>query len=145
MEKHAESQRSSRPEGFFGFTRVDLSVPLFIFAGLGAAFISAMGAMAWGYDSRPNDISALISHIFLLLFFPAFLAAILERRFASLPLWFCFIALIAAGLKHPTQAIETSRLKGEGELLTVVLLTEAARLIRGRRPGAVPTRRSAED
>jgi hypothetical protein len=59
MEKDAEKEHPPRQAGFLGFTRADFSVPPFIFAGLGAAFVSAMGAVAWGYDSRPKDISAL--------------------------------------------------------------------------------------
>jgi hypothetical protein len=62
MEKDAEKEHPPRQAGFLGFTRADFSVPPFIFAGLGAAFVSAMGAVAWGYDSRPKDISAFISY-----------------------------------------------------------------------------------
>ena len=57
--------------------RMDLVVPPFIFAGLGAAFISALGSMALSYDSRPQDIHAIISYTSQLLFFPAFLIALL--------------------------------------------------------------------
>jgi hypothetical protein len=61
----------------FKFSRMDLAVPPFIFAGLGEAFISALGSMALSYDSRPQDIHAIISYTSQLLFFPAFLIALL--------------------------------------------------------------------
>ena len=115
----------------FKFSRTDLSVLPFIFAGLGAAFITAMGTMAMGYDSRAKDIHAVLSCVALLLFFPAFLIALLRRRWATLPLWLCCVALLANGLAHPKEMIAASSLKGELELVGVVLLTEAARLIRG--------------
>jgi hypothetical protein len=110
---------------------MDLAVLPFIFAGLGAAFISAMGAMALGYDSRPKGMHALFSYAALLLFFPTFLIALLQRRWAALPMWLCCIALLVPALAHPKDVITASSLRGEIELVSVVLLTELARLIRG--------------
>ena len=113
---------------------MDLAVLPFIFAGLGAAFISAMGAMALGYDSRPKGMHALFSYAAMLLLFPAFLLALLQRRWAALPMWLCCIALLAPALAHPKDMITASSLKGEIELVSVALLTELARLIRGSEP-----------
>ena len=45
--------------------------------------------MALSYDSRPQDVHAIISYTSQLLFFPAFLIALLQRHWASLPLWLC--------------------------------------------------------
>ena len=87
-----------------------------------------------GYDSRPNDTHALLSHTALLLFFPAFLIALLQRRWATLPMWVCCVVLFTPGLAHPKEMITASSLKGELELVGVVLLTEIARLIRGAEP-----------
>jgi hypothetical protein len=134
-----------RPEGgsfariveLFKFSRMDLAVAPFIFAGLGAAFISAMGVMALGYDSRPKDIHALLSHAAALLFFPAFLLALIQRRWAALPMWLCCIALLALALAHRKDMVTANYLKDEIEVVAVVLLTEFARLIRGAKPEKV--------
>ena len=125
---------SSRIAEVFKFSRMDLAVLPFIFAGLRAAFITAMGAMAMGYDSRPKDIHALLSYAALLLFFPAFLFALFQRRWATLPMWLCCVVLLAPGLAHPKEMITASSFKGELELVGAVLLTEIARLIRGAEP-----------
>jgi hypothetical protein len=134
MKDRPQSGPFARFSELFKFSRIDLAVLPFIFAGLGAAFITAMGAMAMGYDSRPKDIHALLSNAALLLFFPAFLLALLQRRWAALPMWLCCIALLAPALAHPKDMITASSLKGEIELVSVVLLTELARLIRGSEP-----------
>jgi hypothetical protein len=134
MEKGTAEPFLERIAGLLKFSRMDLAVLPFIFAGLGAAFITAMGAMAFGYDSRPLDVRRFISYSSLLLIFPAFLVAMLQRRWASLPLWVCSVVLIAPAFLHPKEMIEAANLRGELQLLTVLLLTEAARLIRGKKP-----------
>jgi hypothetical protein len=96
----------------FKFSRIDLAVLPFIFAGLGAGFISSMGAMAMGYDSRPKDIHASLSYAALLFFFPAFLVALIHRRWATLPMWLCCTALLTPALAHSKDMITASSLKG---------------------------------
>jgi hypothetical protein len=120
--------------GFFKFSRMDLAVTLFIFAGFGAAFISAMGSVAMGYDSHPGNIHAIISHAAMLLFFPAFLVALLQRRWALLPLWICCSAILAPAFVHPRELFAENSINGVLGLLGVVFLTEAARVIRGKKP-----------
>ena len=134
MKDRSQDRASSRIAEVFKFSRMDLAVLPFIFAGLAAAFITAMGTMAMGYDSRAKDIHVLLSYAALLLFFPAFLIALLRRRWATLPLWLCCVALLANGLAHPKEMITASSLKSELERLGIVLLTEIARFIRGAEP-----------
>jgi hypothetical protein len=113
--------------GLLGFTRVDLSVPPFAFAGLGAGFLSAMGVMAFGYASRPMHSYDLLRYSSMMMFLPTFVVALLQRSWASLPLWFCTALLIVEGLlRHERGSFGV-------EVFAVVLLTELARLIRGRR------------
>jgi hypothetical protein len=123
-----------RIAGITKFSRMDLAVIPFIFAGLGAAFVSAMAGVAFGYDSRPQDIALIVHYAGMLLFFPAFLVALLHRRWASLPLLVCFIALITPTLAHPRELIEVSSRNGALPLVVVVFFTETARLIRGNAP-----------
>jgi len=134
MEKALNSRKRGGIARVFTFSRMDLAVLPFIFAGLGAAFISSMGAMALGYDSRPEDIHAIISYTSLLLMFPTFLIALLQRRWASLPLWVCTLVILAPAYVHMNGMFAESSIKGELELLGVALLTQAARLIRGNQP-----------
>jgi hypothetical protein len=63
-----------------GDDRMYLEVIPFILALHFAAFITAIGSVALSYDPRPKDIHAIISYGSLLLFFPAFLIALLQRR-----------------------------------------------------------------
>ena len=133
MEENRESRKTRQNRGLLGFSRTDASVLPFIFAGLGAAFVSAMDCMALSYDSRPMTIRSLISYGALLLFFPAFLVALSHRRWLSLPLWAVSLALLALSLMHPRDLVAPSSIKGAGELFGVVLLTETARFIRGKK------------
>jgi hypothetical protein len=84
-----------------------------------------------------SPLTGRLGRAALLLFFPAFLIALLQRRWAALPMWLCCIALLAPGLTHPKDMIAASSLRGEIELVGVVLLTELARLIRGAEPEEV--------
>jgi hypothetical protein len=88
--------------------------------------------MAWAY-ADPKDLQAVISYTFLLLFFPAFLIAIIPRRWTSLPLWLCYFAIAWAGLSRPRAFMEPYRHRDYLYLLCIVLLTELARLIRSPR------------
>ena len=127
MKRDAPEGSVERKGGLLGFTRVDLSMPPFAFAGLGAGFLSAMGVMAFGYASRPMHAYDLLRYSSMMLFLPTFVVALLQRRCASLPLWFCTVLLIVEGLlRHERGSFGV-------EVFAVVLLTELARLIRGRR------------
>ncbi len=134
MEEPLNNSKRGGIARVFMFSRMDLAVLPFIFAGLGAAFISSMGAMALGYDSRPRDFRAIIFYASLFLLFPTFLIALLQRRWASLPLWMCTLVILAPAFVHMNSMFAESSIKGELELLGVALLTQVARLIRGNHP-----------
>jgi hypothetical protein len=85
-----------------------------------------MGITAFGYASRPMHAHDLVRYASMLLFLPTFVIALFRRRWASLPLWFCTIVIIVAALLRPERGSFGI------EVFAVVLLTELARLIRGR-------------
>jgi hypothetical protein len=131
MRKIIEDKQSSKQAGFFGFTRVDLSVPPFIFAGLGAAFFSLMGIASISFSPSPRGFVDWVGVCTILMFFPAFLIATLERRWASLRLWICFLVIAGPAALHPQELMAWRNAQVPVGLLGIVLLTEASRLIRG--------------
>ncbi len=128
--------RESNPKpgkGIWGLTRTDLSVPPFIFAGLGAVFVTLMGWTALGYDPRIHTSrDAIIHYGPILCILPSFLIALLRRPWASGPLWLSVFLLFLPALLHPRDLFTSVRgAKTFLEFLCIPALTEVARLVRG--------------
>jgi len=125
---------SSEKKGIRALSQSEFAMPLFIFSGFAAAYVSAMTAVAAAYNSRGHTFSHFLSYYLLgLLILPCFLIAILRRRWASIPLWVCCILMIVRGFFHT--AATTSGIgalqPGIGIFLTPALV-EIARFLRAR-------------
>ena len=137
MEDGSEIPTVGSPARSPFLNRHDLAVPPFIFAGFGAAFVSLMTTMVIGFNSDVHPgVGGLIAHYSALLFFPAFLVALMLRRWASIPLWSCCFLLFLPALLHPKSLLETNRSNIETvlEVIAIPALTQIARFIRGSRP-----------
>ena len=132
MEGQRAASRSTQTEKKRILSRIDLAVPLFIFAGIGAAYLSAMGATALGF-SPPGDLSALIKAAPMMLFFPSFLVALVRRRWASVPLWSCCLWLAVYTSLHQNSLI-FSGVKEWLQIVWIPALTELGRFVRGNAP-----------
>jgi hypothetical protein len=130
------SGRATARKGLRNINRADLAVPLLIFAGFGAAFVSGVPIVAIAYDPQRREAMHVLSVDGpALLFLPCFLMALLRRRWASIPLWVCCLSLIVESLvvaRHPAEGIGTIQ-PGIG-IFFVPTLVQIARFFRGDRP-----------
>jgi hypothetical protein len=112
---------------------MDLAVPIFIFAGIGAVFFSGMGAMGASYDSTLHSaVERLMRYGPMEFLFAAFLIALVRRRWAVIPLWGCYLLAIVPGFLHLQTLVGETLTSGTGlAFLGVPLLTQCARLVRG--------------
>jgi cell division protein FtsW (lipid II flippase) len=111
----------------------DLSVPLFIFSGFGAVYLSGMTIAAAAYTQHSHSAAHLPPLYWPALgFFPCFLLALLRNRWASVPIWLCCAALFVAGFMPTHQSATGISLFQPGTgMVLIPALTELARFLRG--------------
>jgi hypothetical protein len=115
------------------FHKSDLVVPLFIFAGFGATYVSCMTVVASIYDPQGHAIGRLVTfYAAPLLFLPCFLVALLRRRWMSFPLWLCSFAMLLIGFIHSHQPANAGPFRPSIGILFIPALVQVARLFRGQ-------------
>ncbi|HVC47008.1 MAG TPA: hypothetical protein VND90_07150 [Terracidiphilus sp.] len=121
-----------------GLTRTDLSVLPFLWAGCAAAYFSLIGIVDTTSGGTPGTLGGRIGLAVLLLAVPSFLFALLRRRWAAAPLWFCYVVWMAPSLANPTQFFAREKISSQLMVLSVPVATQLARLIRGHKPKQQP-------
>jgi hypothetical protein len=117
--------------------RSDLAVPLFVFSGFGAAYLSGMTIVAAAYSPLGHS-PAHLSPLYwpALLYLPCFLVALMRSRWASIPIWGCCVALFVVGFLPSQQpATGTSFFQPSFGMVLIPALTELARFLRGYQSG----------
>ena len=123
--KDKQGRRSLQPS--------DLAVPLFVFSGFGAAYLSGMTIMAAVYSPLGHSAAQLTPLYWAaLLYLPCFLFALLRSSWASIPIWACCVALFIIGFMPSHQpATGISFFQPSLGMVLIPALTELARFLRG--------------
>ena len=139
VEDEEPEVNAANKKGSRSVARADLAVPLLIFSGLGAAFVSGISVATMAFNPNAHSAHFLFGYWPGLLFFPCFLVALFRFRWASIPFWVCCVSLFVMGLlrsRHPAEEVGTFQ-PGIGILL-MPALAEIARLIRRRQSKLEP-------
>jgi hypothetical protein len=116
-----------------GFHRSHLVVPLFIFAGFAATYVTLMTMVAVAYDLKGHARTNVVSHYGPeLLFLPCFLLAMVPRRWMSVPLWLCSLLLLVMGLIDSHEPANSGAFQAGIGVLVIPALAQLARFFRGK-------------
>jgi hypothetical protein len=124
-------------QGRRSLQRSDLAVPLFVFSGFGASYLSGMTILAAAYSPMGHS-AAHLSPLYwpALLYLPCYLVALVRSRWASIPIWACCVALFIIDFMPSHQpATGVSFFQPSFGMVLIPALTELARFLRGY-PGA---------
>ena len=117
-----------------GLTRTDLSVLPFLWSGCFLVYFTLIGIMALTGETSANSLGNQIGLAILLMAVPSYLIALLRRRWAAAPLWFCYVVWTAPLLANPARFFSSEKIFSELMVISVPLLVQLARLIRGYPP-----------
>jgi hypothetical protein len=113
----------------------DLALPLFVFSGFGAAYLTGMTIAAAAFAPSGHSL-AHFSPLYLpaLLYFPCFLLALMRSRWASIPIWLCCVILFVLGFIPSHQPVTgISPFQPSAGMVLIPGLTELARFLRSHR------------
>jgi hypothetical protein len=122
-------------KGRRSMSRADLALPLLIFSGVGAVYVSGMTVVALAFGPHGHPQAHLAStYIPALFFLPCFLVALVRSKWASIPLWVCCFSILLVGLlrsRHPAEEVGT--IQPSIGIFFIPAMAEAARFLRSRR------------
>ena len=114
-----------------GLTRTDLSVLPFLWSGCLVAYFTLIGIMAATQGPAALSLGDKTSLAVLLMAVPSYLIALLRRRWAVAPLWFCYVVWTAPLLANPARFFSREKIVSEFMVFSIPLFAQVARIIRG--------------
>lgn len=137
VEQQNPKTKATGKEASRSLHKSDLVVPLFIFSGFGATYVTFMSIVASIYDSHGHSTSRLVTvYGPALIYLPCFLIALLRPRWTSIPLWLCSVSLLVVGYIQSQHPADAGPFRPSLGMLLIPALAQLARLFRNSLPSA---------